>query len=1708
MRYLASCLLCVLFTVNATIAQVQNSTFGNFNTPKGKLKILVVCVSRMGERTINEKKIIIREQDDVVPNWPNGTGDNTYTTLPTWKDDLFYTSFDQFSEDVYSDTNLNNMSNYFYQMSGGQFEVIAEFFPERLVVGGQDVNYKGDGLVATSSLNLTAAVDSLEARIQQLQADTGYSFNFASFDNRIFSEKFKINNTTDYVGDSIIDNKIDFTLFIIRSGSTNGGALLDPQNHSFLDENDVPFSTINYSVFGSGTDGNSNIMRHEIAHATDEMPHANTVNNNVFGNHFYNDYMWGEMNGDNVFYTANGWERWRRGWMDTVYYADGTQDSVEVTLGDFITKGEALRIKIPGTSNPEQFLWLENHQGISVYDQRDPPPGLDTTISATTEKGVYAYVSTLKHSFSAINSALSSDANGFKALHAQGNYDYKIIKNITHDPYIWYNTRHDFTTIEANPTGPMNRFTNYTGDINYTLADKDGVIGYNDNYNNTSNQTKNEATLVGRINGVLDFGVYGVGAAFTNVGQTIVGISNNPVLTPHQFYDKTTKRLQTIPLNGVEVKIIAKTDSTYTLRVHFNKTTIKNTQRFTGELGVSNLSNAPWDLEVASGNQLRIDKTGTPNRTTLGAFDSEKGDFQYPGFITPTVFAASDSGKIKVNHDAEILVQNESSFILRADAVLQLEGNAQLRIEKGSFFCVEQGAVINLNDSSVINLPNVSAIGINPLLAEASTIQCLTAAQLTSNYGISTSFLADAGNHQNRCASDSGYALGPDSALAGTLRWTFADGSSAATVLNDTTANNPLVISPLDSTTTFKLTVTNGTETDEDYVTITILESQTEGLFPNGSFEVDINNDSVADGWHYYNESEIDYASNLSQAVSDIQRVELPSEKAGCYSLKLPLSPDSTKTMYIGQTFATPIVVDTNEVYMVLADMLINQTGTTTPQGDFDVSFYVETEEVAKVGGATYQHRWNLSGEHSKMFDLKKGWQTYASYFVAGNAFDSTRIKALAIGIKSDVADTSLVETYVDNIRCFKITDVNAKTGTKYNYIRRDNSTTTPTVEGNVNFYDTAVWSGFGAGHYGVFNSVFLHEQNPTIIPNWNSKARYIYMNDSEGKASKIKHVITNTVVVPEYVQIHMEPNIEFSFESGSVLVLGTNSEIAADSGGTIIINNRVETKISKGTCLGIFNGSLDIQKEAELDIQKGFVMQKRRGVLRMDSASVLNVNDRYIYESGAVLRLSESAMVNFHDTLDIVLNDNKNPVPQSDTRLITRVDGGVLNYTPTNTTNWDKMQIQHTWNALVNYPLTYIDSDVLTIYTEDTAVYEGNVPTGVKDSVRIIGNGMVGFTKDVTSTTPIALVAKSNQSIVIAPDSSLTLEMGVVLNSGATMRLDSGSYYHIKAGERLYLSCGSTLIIEPGAVIQVDEGALVTIDPTATVVDTDSGLTIHNNVAINTTNTCGCVKPSILWASEIDTTTALLNWVGDDAYTYTVRYRRAHEGSWQGYTTLQGTSLSITNLVEGSHYVWEVKNVCFGSRGWERANFSTLGEVCGTMVNQTHQFLTGNSVLLSWDSVPNAQFYRVKYKASNASNWIYSDEEAPELLLSSSLLQAGTKYQWNGVTFCDVNVSNQSETSIFTMISSAREGIVQGVMETHVSPNPFQKGFYVQPIREEHIQPFDAYIYDANGVLLFQQHYEAGTSVFVEDETIPKGVLFLKVVYPDKTEILKLVKE
>ncbi len=63
---------------------------------------------------------------------------------------------------------------------------------------------------------------------------------------------------------------------------------------------------------------------------------------------------------------VSSYERHKLGWKSFIQY--DFNPLFPITLNDYLTTGDALRIKIPGTT---QYYLLENHQRISVFDNID-----------------------------------------------------------------------------------------------------------------------------------------------------------------------------------------------------------------------------------------------------------------------------------------------------------------------------------------------------------------------------------------------------------------------------------------------------------------------------------------------------------------------------------------------------------------------------------------------------------------------------------------------------------------------------------------------------------------------------------------------------------------------------------------------------------------------------------------------------------------------------------------------------------------------------------------------------------------------------------------------------------------------------------------------------------------------------------------------------------------------------------------------------------------------------------------------------------------------------------------------------------------------------------------------------------------------------------------------------------------------------------------
>ncbi len=120
------------------------------------------------------------------------------------------------------------------------------------------------------------------------------------------------------------------------------------------------------------------------------------------------------------------------------------------------------------------------------------------------------------------------------------------------------------------------------------------------------------------------------------------------------------------------------------------------------------------------------------------------------------------------------------------------------------------------------------------------------------------------------------------------------------------------------------------------------------------------------------------------------------------------------------------------------------------------------------------------------------------------------------------------------------------------------------------------------------------------------------------------------------------------------------------------------------------------------------------------------------------------------------------------------------------------------------------------------------------------------------------------------------------------------------------------------------------------------------------------CLPPTGLNATNILSTKADVSWnasTGSTGYDYIVDQNATYTGGT--YTTVTGTSYSVSNLIPNTNYYLHVRNRCSGTSqsGWANYPFTTLPP-CSIPSNMKTPNLTPNSTGLTWDPVVVALSY------------------------------------------------------------------------------------------------------------------------------------------------------
>lgn len=736
-------------------AAFVNSTFGNVFTPKGELRILLIFAGFTNDGDINSTGI----------NWPYNDGVRPPgKSFPNNLNDYFYTNTNQFN----IQNTDNSISNYYYHMSsssGNPLKLIADVFPER-------INVTADIITDTSaSAWLTYndwVMDSIAAKYP--------NFDFRPYDNRDNQPLYAFDNTdtTNFPRDNVLDYVVvawryndnpltdpNITPPNQRQLSDNnysGGAYAGISNQTFTDSLSVSYQIKNgYTVIKGFSGINTTTFTHELGHNLYSSPHYNGANN-VCGQYFNNNYGWGMMRsgGPHVFDCALGWERWWLGWIELT--TGSTQVSGDIqsisqngtyNVRDFITHGDVMRIKLPHVKN--QYIWLENHQRFSKYDDRlgFANNGIGGSIP-NAPRGIVAYIERLHPNRTSIIS-FTDAANGIRYLDGKGNFDYSNQFSSTEPTSneAFGLITYDFIKGNENPLGPHSQKINIRNNfIDSILPNRINYDGYT---NGCFGCIGNENRQFWKEDGVFTYGGFGIDMNF-NSGDKI-DLSSNPMIKNLQPFNPNpaVDSMGAVYLNGISFAILNyNVDGSADVLIKMDDYDICNDTRYTGNIILSkHISNYTLpSLNIKQNKVLVVTKSGSPNKQ----FITSNNDY-----INESVFTCLDSSYFHMESDSRLFIYGNSTMILKAGSKLELESGAsllifdgELIIEDGAELILHNGATLVIGANGTLTMNN-SIPGLGLIVGDntLATVQAQVQVKGTLAFGPTAIFLHDKAGFYN-----------------------------------------------------------------------------------------------------------------------------------------------------------------------------------------------------------------------------------------------------------------------------------------------------------------------------------------------------------------------------------------------------------------------------------------------------------------------------------------------------------------------------------------------------------------------------------------------------------------------------------------------------------------------------------------------------------------------------------------------------------------------------------------------------------------------------------------------------------------------------------------------------------------------------------------------------------------------------------------------
>jgi hypothetical protein len=214
------------------------------------------------------------------------------------------------------------------------------------------------------------------------------------------------------------------------------------------------------------------------------------------------------------------------------------------------------------------------------------------------------------------------------------------------------------------------------------------------------------------------------------------------------------------------------------------------------------------------------------------------------------------------------------------------------------------------------------------------------------------------------------------------------------------------------------------------------------------------------------------------------------------------------------------------------------------------------------------------------------------------------------------------------------------------------------------------------------------------------------------------------------------------------------------------------------------------------------------------------------------------------------------------------------------------------------------------------------------------------------------------------------------------------------------------------------------------------SGINISAFSSPDTVNTATCPAPQNIGVANIQTDQVQIYWDNNiDVHHFAARARVAGTTIWtKNIQTIYGNNRTVTGLVDGTTYEFQLRSACFNDTSsvsaWSSLQtFTTLAN-CNTKPSAlTTSNITLSSADLSFTGTANAAAYLVRFKTVQGAwnTWVYDTLLAPTVSLSKTSLTPGTQYIWAVRAVCDLagtNVSGWANQALFSTLAPCQDVI------------------------------------------------------------------------------------